>query len=106
MIEIHETTAIDAGCGAISNTVTADYTCCHPHMESLELWLEGNPVLPPSFTQNLMALPEANGNHVFNTAALGKCAYILWLRLQLRLTSGYGRISASTVYDHIAFCKT
>ena len=105
MLEIHETTAADAGCGAISNTVTADYTCCHPHMESLNIYLEGNPVLPPVFNQNLMPVDEANGNHVFNTAGLGKCAYILWLELVLRLTSGYGRIYGSTIYDHIAFCK-
>jgi hypothetical protein len=106
MLEIHETTAVDAGCGTISNVVTADYTCCHPHMESMRIYMEGNPVLPPQFTQNLSAVNEANGNQVFNTAALQKCAYIIWLQLDLRLTGGYGRISGSTIWDHIAFCKS
>jgi hypothetical protein len=63
-------------------------------------------VLPPGFSQNLSSVTEAVGTHVFNTSGLGSCAYIMWLDVHLRLTSGYGRIAGSHILDHIAFCKS
>lgn len=109
MLEIDETTAVNLGCGTIVDHVTADYTCCHPHMDTLNIYIEGNVPIPPpptSFTQNVSGVNEAAGNQVFNSTAYPKCAYIVWLKLSLRLTSGYGRIVASNLEDHIAFCKS
>jgi hypothetical protein len=106
MLEISETTLTGAGCNKISTTATAVYSVVHPHLESLEVYLEGNPTLPPNFTQNLTAVDEAVGTHIFDTTLMGPCAYIMWLSVHLRLTSGYGRISGSHIYDHIAFCKS
>jgi hypothetical protein len=109
MLEINETTAVDAGCGTIIDTVTANYSCCHPHMDTLSIYIEGNvPVPPPvtSITQNVSGIDDAHGMQPFTTTGYPKCAYIVWLRLSLRLTSGYGRISNSNLEDHIAFCKS
>jgi hypothetical protein len=109
MLEIAETTAVNLGCGTIATHVTANYSCCHPHMESLNVYIEGNvPVSPPpsSFSQNVSGVDDASGMQVFDTTAYPKCAFILWLKLTLRLTSGNGRTADSHLEDHIAFCKT
>jgi hypothetical protein len=106
MLEIAETTLTGAGCNEISSTATAVYSVVHPHMESMEIYLEGNPTLPAPFPQNLTAVDEAVGTHAFDTTLMDPCAYIMWLSVQLRLTSGYGRISGSHITDHIAFCKS
>lgn len=106
MLEINETTITGAGCNQINNTATAVYSVVHPHLEGMSISLEGNPPLPATFSQNLTAVTEAAGTHVFDTSMLGPCAYIMWLSVTLRLTSGYGRISAAYLTDHIAFCKS
>jgi hypothetical protein len=109
MLEINETTAIDAGCGTIVDTVTANYSCCHPHMDTLDIYIEGNvPVPPPisSITQNVSGVDDAHGAQAFVTSGYPKCAFIVWLKLSLRLTSGYGRVAHSSLEDHIAFCKS
>ena len=109
MLEINETTAVDAGCGTIIDTVTANYSCCHPHMDTLSIYIEGNvPVPPPitSITQNVSGTDDASGMQSFITTGYPKCAYIVWLKLSLRLTSGYGRVYNSNLEDHIAFCKS
>jgi hypothetical protein len=112
MLEINETTAVDAGCGTIVDTVTANYSCCHPHMDTLQIYIEGNlPVPPPvppisSITQNVSAVDDAHGAQAFITSGYPKCAFIVWLKLSLRLTSGAGRVSGSYIEDHIAFCKS
>lgn len=109
MLEIAETTAVNLGCGTIVDQVTANYSCCHPHMEAIEIYIEGNTPVPPpatSFTLNVSGVNDTSGAQVFNTTGYPKCAYIVWLKLQLRLTSGYGRISGSNIEDHIAFCKS
>jgi hypothetical protein len=106
MLEISETTLTGAGCNKISTTATAVYSVVHPHLDNMEIFLEGNPPLPADFSQNLSAVTEAVGTHVFDTSLMGPCAYIMWLSVHLRLTSGYGRISASHITDHIAFCKS
>jgi hypothetical protein len=113
MLEINETTAVDAGCGTIVDTVTANYTCCHPHMESMHIYIEGNvPVPPPisSIIQNVSGVDDVHGEdptgQIFVTTGYPKCAFIVWLKLTLRLTSGAGRVSGSYIEDHIAFCKS
>ena len=109
MLEIAETTAVNAGCGTIVNQVTANYSCCHPHMDTLDIYIEGNvPVPPPpsSFSQNVSGVDDAHGMQAFDTTAYPKCAYIVWLKLSLRLTSGSGRTPGSYLEDHIAFCKS
>jgi hypothetical protein len=106
MLEIKETTGSGHGCGGIDATVTAQYTCCHPHIEGLTLRFEGNPVLPASFHAGPppYAAEYHDNNKVFSTAGMEPCAYILWLDLQLGLTTGYQKIPL--IHDHIAFCKT
>lgn len=106
MLEIGETTGSGHGCGGITTTVTAQYTVCHPHIESLKLRFEGNPTLPASFSAG--PPPYATEYHdnakVFLTVGMEPCAYILWLDVQLGLTNGHQKITQ--IHDHIAFCKT
>ncbi|MEO7768806.1 MAG: hypothetical protein ABIS01_15355, partial [Ferruginibacter sp.] len=109
MLEIAETTAANVGCGTIVDQVTANFSCCHPHMETLTVYIEGNTPVPPpatSFSLNVSGVDDAPGAQIFDTTAYPKCAYIVWLTLTLRLTSGSGRISGSYLTDHIAFCKS
>lgn len=106
MLEIQETTAGGAGCNKIDDTLTALYSVVHPHLDNMRLSFEGNAPLPSDFPQNLSGSSEAVNNFIFNTSTLNPCAYVVWLSVNLRLTSGYGRIPGSHITDHIAFCKS
>ncbi|MBO9727360.1 MAG: hypothetical protein J7623_01850 [Chitinophaga sp.] len=106
MLEIKETTGSGHGCGGITTTVTAQYTVCHPHVESFTLRFEGNPTLPAPFSSGPppYAAEYHDNNKAFSTTGMEPCAYILWLDLQLGLTNGYQKLPQ--IHDHIAFCKT
>lgn len=111
MLEINETTAAGAGCGTIVNTLTAKYSCCHPHMDKLNIYIQGNlplpfPIAPPPIIpmpQDVSVTNDEHGTRPFDSSASPKCAFILWLTLTLRLTSGNGRVFGP-LEDHIAFC--
>lgn len=105
MLELGETTLSGAGCNRTSETITAVYSAVHPMLERISLSMEGNGVLPPSFSATPLSPGESIGAHPFDIRPLDPCAYIVWLSATFRLSSGYGRIPNATVTDHIAFCK-
>lgn len=107
MLELQETTLSGGGCNKITNQVTAHYSVVHPVIDNMSIYFEGNGALPAPFTINPVLGNEAVGNTAphFDITLLKPCAYIVWLQATFRLTSGYGRISGSTIWDHIAFCK-
>ena len=104
MLDINEL-KVGSGCDKINNTLTLSYSAYHPYTDNVKLWVEGN--LPPG-TWATNPVPDASGDarakHVtpFFANLLNPCAYILWLRISLRLTNGINR--PDPVYDHIAFC--
>ena len=111
MLELVETTLEGSGCNKIINQVTAKYSVVHPVIDNMEIYFEGNAPLPAPFVINPVVGDEAVGSTgstmppQFDVTALQPCAYIVWLKATFRLTSGYGRIGGSTIWDHIAFCK-
>ena len=114
MLELAETTLSGAGCNKVNNTITAVYSVVHPVIDSLRIYFEGNGTgsltlpLPPPPTPPVPIPIVGNaavGSHTFDITMLASCAYIVWLQANFRLTSGYGRISSSVIWDHIAFCK-
>lgn len=107
-LDIKELSAPGAGCGKLTNELHALFTAYHPFMDSARVYFEGNPVLPADLPLVFAAGEAASGaaGHLFNTTGLQPCAYILWLEATLNLTSGWGRISDATTWDHIAFCKS
>jgi hypothetical protein len=108
MLEIAETTATGSGCNKIEDTLTANYSVVHPHLENVTISFEGNPPLPATVNPGFSGAGEAVGNHAFtglNALPMKPCAYIIHLHGNIRLTSGYGRLNWAYVEDHIAFCK-
>ena len=107
MLELVETTLTGAGCNKVTNQVTAVYSVVHPVIDKMKIYFEGSGALPAPFSISPVIGDEAVGSTapLFDVSALTPCAYIVWLEATFRLTSGYGRISSSTVWDHIAFCK-
>jgi hypothetical protein len=88
------------------------YTVYHPYLGTVGWNFEGNlPPAPPATVS--LDLTPALGTHevasgsagqVIDLSTFDSCAYILWLNVTLRLTSGYGQVYG-TFQDHIAFCK-
>lgn len=97
-----------AGCGKLQNHLHALFTVYHPFVESARVYFEGNAPLPPAFSLTITGGEAASGagGHDFDITLLEPCAYVLWLEATLNLTSGWGRISGATSWDHIAFCKS
>ncbi len=107
MLDISELSGPGGGCGQIEDELHAQYSVYHPFVDDVRVYFEGNPPLPADFTPAIVAGEAAStlAGHFFDTSAMDPCAYILWLRADLALTRGYGRISDSHIWDHIAFCK-
>jgi hypothetical protein len=97
---------VAGGCAEIGDEIHVLFTTYHPYAGQTQVWLEGNPILPPTVFPVSVAgeCVSPPGGQVVDTTLLAKCAYILWLRMDLRLTRGYGSLGW-TVEDHIAFCK-
>ncbi|WP_228854073.1 hypothetical protein [Desulfomarina profundi] len=106
MLDIKEMVDHGSGCGTLSNDLGALFTVYHPFAEQVSVYFEGNPPLPPSFAPVLAGGEAVSGSigHHFDISALLPCAYIIWLRVDLNLTRGWGRISDYRIWDHIAFC--
>ncbi len=97
------------GCVPLHNDVHALYTAYHPYLGSARVYLEGPGVPPPaqvipSIDAGGQALSPAGGD-AFDIRTLTPCAYILWVKATLRLTSGNGGVYGE-FEDHIAFCVT
>lgn len=120
-LDIAEMTAPGAtGCDKLLDHVHGLYTCYHPYLGSVLLWLQGPgiptgigippvpvPPAPFSFTPAIIVDEAASGpaGHDFDISTLKPCAYILWMSATVKLTEGYGLISDATDWDLIAFCK-
>ena len=109
LLDIKELRTV-GGCSPLSTKMTAEFTAYHPYLASCHLYLEGPaPVLPATLPDVNPAI-DANGQTIsgatgllFDISTLQPCAYILWLKTALNLTSGYGALGG-TYEDHIAFC--
>jgi len=107
LLDIEE--LIGHGCNPLTSATPdlhADFTAYHPYLATCEVSIEGPPPLPaainPAIDANGQAISPAGGTPI-SIAGLQPCAYILWLKATLNLTSGYGAIGG-TYEDHIAFC--
>lgn len=107
MLDIREMVIAGSGCGTMSNDLHALFTAYHPFTDQVTVYFEGNPPLPAAYTPPLTAGEAASGSsgYLFDISALGPCAYIIWLKIELNLTQGWGRIPDYRFWDHIAFCK-
>lgn len=96
-----------AGCGKLQNHLHALYTVYHPFVGSAEVYFEGNPPLPAALPLVPAGGEAVSGTagHDFDISPLPPCAYVLWLKATLNLTSGWGQIPNPTTWDHVAFCK-
>jgi hypothetical protein len=108
------------GCDDQHDHVHGLYTCYHPYLGSVLLWLQGPgiptgvgippvpvPPAPFSFVPAVASGEAASGpaGHDFDISTLKPCAYILWMSATVKLTEGWGLISDATDWDLIAFCK-
>ncbi|MEQ1601166.1 MAG: hypothetical protein HOP04_04045 [Methylophilaceae bacterium] len=109
-----------SGCGKQGDHIHALYTCYHPYLGSVLLWLQGPgiptglgippvPVPPAPFSfAPVIAIDEAASGlvgHDFDLSTLKPCAYVLWMSATVKLTEGWGQIGDATEWDMIAFCK-
>ncbi len=94
------------GCDRLNNDLHALFTVYHPYLDDAKVWFEGNAPLPAPHVPVVVGGEADQGlpGHHFDITGLAPCAYILWLRGTLNLTSGWGRISNATIWDRIAFC--
>lgn len=100
---------VGAGCKEVDNEVHALFTAYHPFVGSGRIYIEGpgpDPA-PPEIILAFSADGEAvspAGGAIFDITAKPPCAYIMWLNVDLLLTSG-NNAAYGTFEDHIAFCK-
>ena len=108
------------GCDGQDDHVHALYTCYHPYLSSVLLWLQGPgiptglgippvpvPPAPFSFVPPVAVDAAVSGavGHDFDLSTLKPCAYVLWMSATVNLTQGWGLISDATDWDMMAFCK-
>jgi hypothetical protein len=109
-----------SGCDKQKAHVHALYSCYHPYLGSVLLWLQGPgiptgvgippspvPPAPYSFAPAIAIDEAASGpvGHDFDITALKPCAYILWCSATVKLTEGWGLIPDATEWDVMAFCS-
>ncbi|MGI8807802.1 MAG: hypothetical protein ACR2KK_08180 [Acidimicrobiales bacterium] len=98
---------VAGGCAEIGDEIHVLFTTYHPYAGTTRVWFDGNPILPPDIFPAVVGGQSVSpaGGQVVDTSLLAKCAYILWLQMDLRLTAGYGSLGEH-VQDHIAFCTS
>lgn len=96
----------NGGCAEMGDEIHVLYTAYHPYVGPPTVSFDGNPVLPAPLTPAVVGSEarSAPGGDVVDISLLAKCAYILWLDVPLRLTSGSGSLGW-VLQDHIGFCK-
>lgn len=94
------------GCAEMGDEIHLLYTAYHPYVGQPTVYLEGNPILPAPLTPAVSSgsAVSSSAGVAVDISLLAKCAYILWLDVPLRLTSGYGSLGW-VLQDHIGFCK-
>ncbi|MDP2338205.1 MAG: hypothetical protein Q8N05_17520 [Bacteroidota bacterium] len=99
------------GCTPITNALHVNYTAANPNMGTVSLTLYG-PGGPYSIENIAPAslVPETFGTakDLHNPALvpvsdLKKCAYTVWLSVELKLTNGENQ--HDNIYDWLSFCK-
>lgn len=107
MLDIKEMVLSGSGCGTLNNDLNALFTAYHPHADQVTVYFEGDPPLPASYVPALVSGEVVSGSagYHFDISALQPCVYILWMRIELNLTAGWGRIPDYRIWDYIAFCK-
>jgi len=98
---------VGGGCNPVSGHIHALFTAYHPYLGTCEVFIQGPGVPPPPLvTPPISAIGQAlspAGGQDFDITTLKPCAYILWLRTTLNLTTGFGKLPGE--YDDlIAFC--
>ncbi len=98
---------IASGCKHLHGHIHALFTAYHPYLGTCEVFLQGPGVPPPApvnppIGADGQALSPAGGQD-FDISTLKPCAYILWLRVTLNLTVGYGKLPGE-IDDVMAFC--
>lgn len=93
------------GCDGQDDHVHALYTCYHPYLGSVLLWLQGPgiptglgippvpvPPAPFSFVPPVAVDAAVSGavGHDFDLSTLKPCAYVLWMSATVNLTQGWG----------------
>lgn len=106
MLDVAELQGAGSGCKQIDAQLHALYTVYNPHLKSASVSFEGNAPLPPAHTATVSGGEAVSpaGGHPFTTSAMVECAFIVWLRVVLNITHGYGRPSSATLDDRIAIC--
>ena len=108
MVDIAELATPGAGCNKVTDHVHALFTAYHPFLGNVSVYIEGStpPPLPAAISPAIVGGEAISpiGGHDFNITAQPNCAYILWLKVTLNLTYGYGPFLPD-FYDHVAFCK-
>src|SRR5262249_28248301 len=95
-------------CSLLQNTLTVQFITAHSHLGNVSIYMEGPGGPYTGFTKAPPA-PQTSGEQWYGTATLSnfatlpKCAYVLWLEVQVLLTTGDG--TPDDVRDHIGFCK-
>lgn len=101
-----EELSIGGGCSVITNSLNVSYTAANPNLGTVSLSMTG-PGGPHSFSPVVFttAGQEAHGKAIYsgNVASLPKCAYIVRISAELRLTNGESQ--HLNIWDEVAFCK-
>jgi hypothetical protein len=105
-LDIKELSAPGDGCKKMSDDLHALFTAYHPFLRDVDLYFEGQPPLPSSFSPAVSGGESVSpgGGHHFDISMLDPCAYVLWMRIEMALTGGWGAIPHNRIWDHIAFC--
>ena len=94
------------GCAKVSDSLNVNYTAANPNLGTVSLSMTG-PGGPHTFTPIVFTTPgqEAHGKASYsgNVMDLPKCAYIVKLSAELKLTNG--ETQHSNIWDEVAFCK-
>jgi hypothetical protein len=108
LVDIAELAAPGASCTEVTDHVHALFTAYHPFLGTVSVYLEGPtpPPLPAAVAPAIIGGEAVSpvGGHDFDITVQPSCAYILWLKVTLNLTYGYGPFLGD-LHDHVAFCK-
>jgi hypothetical protein len=100
------------GCTPITNALHFNYTAANPNMGAVSLTLFGpdgpfsiqNVTPVSSVPETFGTATELHNPALFPVGSLKKCAYTVYLTVELKLTNGEGQ--HSNIHDWLSFCKS
>ncbi|MBW8330770.1 MAG: hypothetical protein K0M40_02025 [Prolixibacteraceae bacterium] len=100
------------GCTPITNALHFNYTAANPNMGAVSLTLYGpdgpfsiqNVTPVSSVPETFGTATELHNPALFPVSSLKKCAYTVYLTVELKLTNGEGQ--HSNIHDWLSFCKS